>query len=309
MTERYHGVLLLDKPRGMTSHDCVSRVRRLLGTKKVGHTGTLDPDVNGVLPLCIGEATKIVQFLTAEQKRYIATVRIGMSTTTEDAEGEIVADSRPLNGLTADEVDEVLNGLIGVQTQIPPMYSAVKVNGKKLYEYARKGQTVERPVRTITIHTLERIDDVVRDEDGSFTFTIDTTCSKGTYIRTLATTIGERLGYPAHMAKLTRASSGNFTREQCLSFEQIERYVADGSMTERLLSIRTALKEMPVYKPTDQQMPYVENGAPFAAHRFPAFEETLLVLGSDDQAKAVYGHHPTKSGMIKPIRLFQTFSR
>lgn len=149
-----NGVLLLHKPVGMTSHDCVMKIRKLLKTKKVGHTGTLDPEVSGVLPICVGRATKIVEYLTEKSKTYDAEITLGFSTTTEDQTGETV-ETKPVNhDIDKADVEKVLNSLKGKQEQIPPMYSAVKVNGKKLYEYARAGIEVERPKRMITIEDI-----------------------------------------------------------------------------------------------------------------------------------------------------------
>ena len=203
------GVLLLNKPAGMTSHDCVARMRRLAKTRKVGHTGTLDPDVTGVLPICLGRATKIVEYLTAATKTYEAEVTIGFSTTTEDASGEIVKRQSVQSPISEEKVKHVLNSMVGTIEQVPPMYSAVKVNGKKLYEYARAGIEIERPARTITINELVLLGDV-HNEDNLTKFRFRVTCSKGTYVRTLAVMIGEKLDYPAHMSHLIRTKSGNF---------------------------------------------------------------------------------------------------
>lgn len=153
------GVVLLHKPKGMTSHDCVFKLRKILREKRIGHTGTLDPDVTGVLPICVGRATKIAQFLTSETKTYEGEVTLGFSTTTEDASGEVVEKQDVNRVITRKEVEEVLAELTGTIEQMPPMFSAVKVNGKKLYEYARAGQEVERPVRTITIHEFVSLDE------------------------------------------------------------------------------------------------------------------------------------------------------
>lgn len=190
-----NGVLLLHKPVGMTSHDCVMKIRKLLKTKKVGHTGTLDPEVSGVLPICVGRATKIVEYLTEKSKTYDAEITLGFSTTTEDQTGETV-ETKPVNhDIDKADVEKVLNSLKGKQEQIPPMYSAVKVNGKKLYEYARAGIEVERPKRMITIEDIALTTEIKHHgETASFRFTV--TCSKGTYVRTLAVMIGEKLGYP-----------------------------------------------------------------------------------------------------------------
>ncbi|TKI76886.1 tRNA pseudouridine(55) synthase TruB, partial [Bacillus mycoides] len=201
------GVVLLHKPKGMTSHDCVFKLRKILREKRIGHTGTLDPDVTGVLPICVGRATKIAQFLTSETKTYEGEVTLGFSTTTEDASGEVVEKQDVNRVITRKEVEEVLAELTGTIEQMPPMFSAVKVNGKKLYEYARAGQEVERPVRTITIHEFVLLDEreVFEGENISFRFRV--TCSKGTYVRTLAVMIGEKLGFPSHMSHLVRTAS------------------------------------------------------------------------------------------------------
>ncbi len=162
------GVVLLHKPKGMTSHDCVFKLRKILREKRIGHTGTLDPDVTGVLPICVGRATKIAQFLTSEIKTYEGEVTLGFSTTTEDASGEVVETTNVDRSITRKEVEGVLAALTGTIEQTPPMFSAVKVNGKKLYEYARAGQEVERPVRTITIHEFVLLDDREMFEGKTF---------------------------------------------------------------------------------------------------------------------------------------------
>ncbi len=150
-----HGILPLWKERGMTSHDCVFKIRKILHTKKVGHTGTLDPGVEGVLPICIGNATRLAEYLTDAGKVYEAIIEIGTATTTEDAEGEVVQEDSTEKRITRSQILEALKSLTGVISQTPPMFSAVKVNGRKLYEYARNGETVERPTRQITIYSLE----------------------------------------------------------------------------------------------------------------------------------------------------------
>lgn len=247
------GVLLLNKPRGMTSHDCVMKLRRLLGTKKIGHTGTLDPDVDGVLPICVGAATKLVQFLTAESKEYIGEVTIGYSTTTEDASGEILERLPVSETFSSEQIDAILTEMLGTSIQIPPMYSAVKVNGKKLYEYARAGLDVERPQREVTIFELERTSDI-QHVDGLVKFRFRVHGSKGIFIRTVAVTIGEKLGYPAHMSDLTRVASGNFKLADCVTFADIEKGDFD------LLSIDVALADFPTVKVDDWIEKLVRNG-------------------------------------------------
>ena len=184
-----NGILPLWKPRGMTSHDCVFKLRKLLRTNTVGHTGTLDPEVSGVLPICIGRATKTAEYITASGKTYEGDVTLGYSTTTEDAWGEKVEEKEIDRVITRTEVEEILQSMTGEITQTPPMFSAVKVNGKRLYEYARQGVEVERPSRIVTIHKLQLLDDWIEldPEDPSFSFEV--VCGKGTYVRTLAVEI------------------------------------------------------------------------------------------------------------------------
>ncbi|MCL2560016.1 MAG: tRNA pseudouridine(55) synthase TruB [Turicibacter sp.] len=248
-----NGLLLLNKPRGMTSHDCVMRVRRLLGTKKVGHTGTLDPDVDGVLPICVGSATKLVQFLTAETKAYIGEITVGFSTTTEDASGEVVEQRAVTKPIAQADITSVLQAMIGSGRQTPPMYSAVKVKGKKLYEYARAGIEIERPQRDVTIYELELLGDVTH-ADGLVRFKFQVHGSKGIFIRTVATTIGEKLGYPAHMSDLQRIASGQFKLDDCVTLEQIEA----GDF--RLLTISEALTDFPTVTVDNWVEQLVRNG-------------------------------------------------
>ncbi len=216
-----NGIIPLWKERGMTSHDCVFKLRKILHTKKVGHTGTLDPEVEGVLPICIGRATKLAEYVTDEGKVYVAEITLGKSTTTEDATGETVM-TKELADISADELQAALTKLTGKITQIPPMFSAVKVNGKKLYEYARAGIEVERPSRQVDIYSLTRLDGEATLNEANPTFQLEISCGKGTYIRTLAVMVGELLGYPAHMSKLERTRSGFFKKEDCLTLAEID---------------------------------------------------------------------------------------
>ncbi|MBO1510368.1 tRNA pseudouridine(55) synthase TruB [Metabacillus bambusae] len=299
------GVLLLNKPVGMTSHDCVAKMRRLAKTKKVGHTGTLDPDVTGVLPLCLGRATKIVEYLTAASKTYEAEVTIGFSTTTEDSSGEEVARKKVNPKITQEEVEHVFNSMLGSIEQIPPMYSAVKVKGKKLYEYARAGIEVERPARMITIDELVLLGDVINENDlTKFRFRV--TCSKGTYVRTLAVMIGEKLGYPAHMSHLIRTKSGEFDLANCLTFEEIEAAIECGSLEDSLLSIGEALKDLPNLIIHDTLAEKVKNGAVLELpSEFQDLEvgSPIAVYGEDGRCLAIYSKHPTKQHLMKPTKV------
>ena len=224
-----NGIINLKKEAGMTSHDAVFKLRKILGTKKIGHGGTLDPDVVGVLPIAVGKATRMVEFMQDEGKAYEGEITLGYSTTTEDASGEIVAETPVLNPLDEKLVDEAIASLTGPITQIPPMYSAVKVNGRKLYEYARAGQEVERPERKVTIYSFERTSPIsYEDKLARFTFRVK--CSKGTYIRTLSVDLGEKLGYAAHMSHLTRTSAAGLQLEDSLTLEEIAEKVEAGQL-------------------------------------------------------------------------------
>lgn len=295
------GVLLLDKPAGMTSHDCVNIVRKVLKTKKVGHTGTLDPSVTGVLPLCIGRATKISQFLTANEKEYLGEVTIGFSTTTEDADGEVVEVKRVDREITKEEVEQVLKEMLGSSIQVPPMYSAVKVNGKKLYEYARAGQTVERPRREVTIYELELLGDVIQVGDGvKFSFRVKG--SKGLFVRTVAVTIGEKLGYPAHMSHLRRIASGVFNISDCLSIEQLKEAVEN--QTLNLLTIEQSFANFEQVTVDAWVEKLVRNGVQLHPEQVGNIEASQFAIFSQSgQCLAVYEKHESKP-VMRSVRGF-----
>jgi tRNA pseudouridine55 synthase len=230
------GVLLLDKPAGYSSTQALGRAKRLLAARKAGHTGTLDPFATGLLPLAFGEATKFSRFLIDAPKSYEATLVLGEETLTGDTEGEVVARAEPK--VTVEEIDAVLTRFVGVQQQTPPMHSAVRVKGRRLYEYARAGQAVERPVRTVEITHLARI-----GLDGA-RLTVSVSCSKGTYIRTLAMDIGRALGCGAHLCRLRRTATGPFRVEDALTLEQLELLGVDGARA-RLLPFEVLVAGLP----------------------------------------------------------------
>jgi len=213
-----HGVILLDKPLGLSSNQALQKVKWLLRAEKAGHTGTLDPLATGVLPLCFGAATRFSQPHLNADKVYETTVRLGRKTTTADAEGEVIAE-RPVT-CTLGQVVEVLDRFMGPIRQVPPMHSALKKDGKALYEYAREGETVEREARDVVIHDLEMLD-VQLQGDHPF-LRLRVACSKGTYIRTLGEDIGEALGCGGHLTALRRVQTGPFTAAQCITLEQLE---------------------------------------------------------------------------------------
>jgi len=301
-----NGILPLWKPAGWTSHDCVNWARKVFRTKKIGHAGTLDPEVTGVLPLAIGGATKILQYMDTLEKEYEAEVTIGTSTTTEDQTGEMVEIKKVLTPLSRDEIKKALVHLTGEIVQIPPMYSAVKVAGKRLYEYAREGKEVERPKRTVTIYRLELMDDkdYYDPKDGLVRFPIKIRCSKGTYIRTLAVSIGEILGYPSHMSKLIRTESAGFTTEDCLSMEQVEELRDTGQLDKAIRPIESALKHLPMVEISEDKAQMVRNGAVLPlAKGMENFGDRPFCLVYEEKIMAIYKLHPTKPGMMKPDRV------
>lgn len=211
-----NGIINVYKEAGFTSFDVVAKLRGITGQKKIGHTGTLDPDAEGVLPVCLGSATKLCEYLTDKTKEYKATLRLGIETDTQDISGRVL-DAHEVN-ITREELIACIKSFEGMQQQIPPMYSAIKIEGKKLYELAREGKTVDRKPRDIEIFGIE-IEDV--DEKNN-EVTVLVECSKGTYIRTLCYDIGRKLGCGATMTKLLRTRSGNFCLKDALTLEQIE---------------------------------------------------------------------------------------
>ena len=224
------GVLIINKPKGYTSYDVVSIVKKKLNISKVGHTGTLDPNATGVLPILVGKATKISKYLIEHNKTYVAELRLGEKSATGDIEGEIV-ERKSIPNLKENKIKETLETFLGKQMQKPPIYSSIKINGKKAYEYARKGQTVEIEPRKIEIMEIS----LIKFENNIITFS--TSCSKGTYIRTLCEDIGNRLGCGACMQSLKRTRVGNFSIDNSYTLSQIEQMVQAGKTDEILTPI------------------------------------------------------------------------
>jgi len=235
------GILAVWKPEGWTSHDVVAKVRRVLKMKRIGHTGTLDPMVTGVLPLCLGRATRVVEYVQERPKSYEAVLQLGIATDTEDITGTVIGRQSSIS-VTVEDVRRVLAQFLGEIDQVPPMYSAVKVDGKRLYELAREGKTVERKSRKVTIYQIDLIDTQLDLDQPRISFSV--VCSKGTYIRTLCVDIGKALGVPATMAHLTRTMSGGITKENCLTLEQIEQLQQAGELGEHLIAADEAITHL-----------------------------------------------------------------
>ncbi|AUI71367.1 tRNA pseudouridine(55) synthase TruB [Companilactobacillus alimentarius] len=247
------GVIPLNKEIGQTSSDYVYKLRKVLHTRKIGHTGTLDPLVDGVLPICVGQATKLVNTLTGSPKEYEGEITLGRSTTTEDREGKTVAEQKLDKPFTIAELNDIFQKMTGDLTQIPPMFSAVRVNGKKLYEYARAGIEVERPERHIHIYDFHIMDEPIFDQNsGLQTIKFHVKCSKGTYVRTLAVEFGHLLGLPAFMSQLTRVKSAGFSIEETYTLGQIEKMMAEDDHSF-LRKIDDVLKDVPSHELTDYE--------------------------------------------------------
>ncbi|EST52512.1 tRNA pseudouridine synthase B [Brevibacillus panacihumi W25] len=282
------GVLVIDKPAGMTSHDCVARIRRLYGTRKVGHTGTLDPEVTGVLPICLGHATRLVEYLQELPKRYDVVMRIGYTTTTEDATGEMVEKQEvDTASITEERVKAVFQQFLGEIEQVPPMFSAVKVNGKRLYDLAREGTVVERQARKVTIYDLVLHEVCV--EHGMVDVHFTCTCSKGTYMRTLCVDLGRALGYPAHMKLLRRIKSGPFTEQDAIPLATLEELAAHGGdLSQPMLSIREAVSFLPFVQVKPERVKAVLNGLPTGLPAVDAKEGSLICLFSGEQLLGIH---------------------
>lgn len=231
------GLIVIDKPCGKTSHDMVYFARRLFGIKKVGHTGTLDPDASGVLPVCIGRATKAADMLTASDKAYRAQLVLGMTTDTLDASGEILTE-QPVTA-SKEDIENAIKSFIGEIDQIPPMFSAIKQGGKKLYELARSGITVEREKRRVTIYNIE----IIETDTENYTVTIEVSCSKGTYIRTLCEDIGAKLSCGAYMNTLVRTKSADFTLADAYTPEQLLQMKEAGTLESAVIPVDMLFKD------------------------------------------------------------------
>lgn len=234
-----HGFLNLDKPAGLTSHDCVARLRKLLRTKKIGHGGTLDPAATGVLPIAVGKATRLLQYLS-HQKSYRATIRFGLRTTTDDLEGEAISQSNA-SELTLDRIKVCLPQFEGTIAQIPPSYSAIQVGGKRLYELARSGEAVEAPLRTVQIDRLEILD-WRSGEFAELDLAID--CGTGTYIRSIARDLGEVLGTGGTLARLLRTRSSEFFLQESFTLEAVAAQLEANAL--QLISPQVALRQMAI---------------------------------------------------------------
>lgn len=234
-----NGIIIVNKEKGMTSHDVVNQIRKIFQTKKVGHLGTLDPNATGILAICINDATKLVQFLVEHDKTYIARVCLGKKTDTYDLDGNII-DSVKVEKIDVEELDTILQDFIGKQLQVPPIYSSIKVNGRKLYEYARNNEKIEILPREIEVYHIKRISELIYENDCCF-FDLYLEVSKGTYIRSLCADIGEKMNIPSSMAELCRIKLGNFDIKDAYMLKDIR----EGNY--RLITMVEALSNLPFF--------------------------------------------------------------
>lgn len=251
------GILIINKPKQYTSHDVVAKVKKICG-EKVGHTGTLDPMATGVLPLLLGQGTKLSKYLINHDKTYIATIQLGKKTDTLDSEGSIL-EERIVDGklLNKENVQRVLECQIGKQIQTPPIYSAIKVNGKKLYEYARKGVEVEIPKREIEIYNIELLD--INEKDKTIEFRVH--CSKGTYIRTLCENIAEKLGTIGYMKELNRVQVGQFNLNQAITVEELEKNKKNEKfLNQHLITVQNFFEKYPIVELKEEKLKLFLNG-------------------------------------------------
>lgn len=282
-----NGILLVNKPKDFTSHDVVNVLRRALNTKKIGHTGTLDPDATGLLVMGVNNGTKIIKYLNSDKKEYIAEICIGNSTETLDKTGEVL-DTKIVEKL--ENVDEVIASFKGVYTQTPPMYSAIKYKGKRLYEYARKGITIDDiPSRDINVFDIERISDIIYKENKAY-FKYRVYASKGLYVRTLSYDIGEKLGYPSHNYNLHRTIAGNFNVKDSYTLEQIK------SGDFKYITMPNALPDMQTVLIQDEFRPHIKNGMAISLRHFKTYGLTKIV-DEDGNLLAIYDRHPTEAKM------------
>ncbi|MEB5758205.1 tRNA pseudouridine(55) synthase TruB [Mammaliicoccus sciuri] len=290
----------------MTSHDVVFKLRKILKTKKVGHTGTLDPEVSGVLPICVGKATRVSGYVMESGKSYRAEVTIGVSTTTEDQTGEIVDQKRVDQNLwDKDEIIATLKQLEGDIEQIPPMYSAVKVNGKKLYEYARQNIEIERPVRRVHINSINLISDIIYENDIC-KFEIEVECGKGTYIRTLATQIGALLNYPAHMSHLIRLKSGGFTLNQAIKLDDLREIVEQDKLQDVILPLEYGLNGLTKITVHDKNIvTRIQNGQKIEKSLIDESKhDGEFVVWYEDKAIAIMDTYDKNETLYKPKKVF-----
>ena len=287
-----NGILLIDKPHGMTSNQVLQRAKRILQACKAGHTGSLDPIATGLLPLCFGEATKVSQFMLDADKQYWVRIKLGESTTTYDIEGEVVSTGAV--NVDRRQIEKALKSFTGTISQLPPMYSAVKQGGQALYKLAREGKEVERNPREVTVYRID-----ILDFDGEY-LELEILCSKGTYVRTIAHDLGQVLGCGAHVVELRRLGVGDFRIDEAVDLEDIEELQSPDEIERFLLPVDEALLGLPDVTLTSLATHYLLQGQPVTARH--GQEPGLVRLYSDENAFLGMGE-VLDDGRVAPKRL------
>ena len=293
-----NGILILDKPSGISSNSALQKVKRLFQAQKAGHTGSLDPLATGVLPICLGESTKVSHYLLDAEKRYRAKCKLGSVTTTGDSEGEVI-DSKPIPEFNETQIIALLASFEGEQDQTPPMFSALKHNGRPLYEYARKGIEIERKSRRIHLFSIQLIRYSLTDQASSF-IEIEVHCSKGTYIRTLCEDIGAKMGCGAHITALRRIDSGPFSLSQAITIEQLyEQFNPDEELTlekqvkmdQLLLPTDTAIQNIPAVDLNESQYKQIQHGIRIELPRQTLVSENIVSENIVSENYRLYFNH------------------
>lgn len=295
-----NGIINVYKEAGYTSHDVVAKLRGICRQKKIGHTGTLDPQATGVLPVCLGNATRVCDLLTGQDKEYVAELLLGVETDTQDTTGQVLRE-RPVEA-AREQIEEAVSGFLGAYSQIPPMYSALKVNGRRLYELARAGKEVERQAREVIIHQLEILEwslPVVK---------IRVACSKGTYIRTLCADIGETLGCGGTMKSLLRTRVGSFSVEQALTLGELEALWQAGRQEEAVLPVDGIFREAAALHVKEEFRRLLENGNSFYPEQTCEGEthpegEWVRVYRTDGSFAGIYAYEDGRK-WYKPVKMF-----
>ncbi len=310
-----NGIINIYKEKGYTSHDVVARMRGILKMKKIGHTGTLDPEAEGVLPVCLGKGTKLVDLITDKDKTYEAVMKLGIVTDTQDLTGEVLKTSEVLVGLS--EISAVIQRFIGEYDQLPPMYSAIKVNGKKLYELARQGKVIERDTRRVIIHDIRLLD----YSETSREVRVSVDCGKGTYIRTLLHDIGEALGCGGAMKSLIRTRVGSFTLKEALKLSEVEELMKQDALSDHVLPVDEQFSDCPKLLMEKEFDRLVHNGNPFPMDKLKdtVVEELLVrrmepallsqpdlrvrVYDSAQEFIGIYQYNPADR-VFRPLKMF-----